>query len=65
MLFYDLEKSDFNPTLLDLHGGLGIDLWIFFIDWTYVYGITPVFNEGGNDGKLQGFYSNVGVRIDF
>jgi hypothetical protein len=61
----DLDKTDFNPTLIDLHGGLGIDLWIFFIDWTYVYGLTPVFNEGANDGTLQGFYSNFGVRINF
>jgi len=59
------DKSDFNPTLLDLHGGLGIDVWFLFIDWTYVYGLTPVFNEGANDGKLQGFYSNIGFRIDF
>jgi hypothetical protein len=59
----DLEKGDFNPLLLDLHAGVGIDLWIFFIEWHYLHGLTPVFNEGANDGKLQGFYGNLGVRI--
>jgi len=59
----DLSKDDFKSMLFDVHGGLGIDLWIFFLDWTYIQGLTQVFNEGGNDGKIQGFYSNLGVRI--
>ena len=58
-----LEKSDFNPLLMDLHAGVGIDLWILFIEWHYLHGLTPVFNEGANDGRLQGFYGNIGVRI--
>ena len=59
----DLEKSDFKSMLFDLNAGVGIDLWIFFIEWHYLHGLTPVFNEGANDGKLQGFYINFGVRI--
>ncbi|NVK27834.1 MAG: PorT family protein [Flavobacteriia bacterium] len=58
-----LEKDDFNSLLLDLHAGVGIDLWILFVEWHYLQGLTPVFNEGANDGKLQGFYGNIGLRF--
>ncbi len=61
----DLSKDDFKSMLFDVHAGVGIDLWFFFIDWSYLQGLTPVFNEGANDGKLQGFYSNIGIRLDF
>ena len=58
-----LEKDDFKSMLFDFNAGLGIDLWIFFLDWHYIQGLTPVFNEGANDGKLQGFYGDLGIRI--
>ncbi len=58
-----LQKDDFKSTLFDLNAGIGIDLWIFFVEWHYLHGLTPVFNEGANDGKLQGFYGNLGIRI--
>ncbi len=60
-----LAKDDFSPLLLDLHAGAGIDFWILFIEWHYLHGLTPVFNEGANDGRLQGFYSNLGLRLRF
>ena len=59
----DLNKDDFKSMLFDLNAGIGIDLWIFFIEWHYLQGLTPVFVEGSNDAKIQGFYGNLGVRI--
>lgn len=59
----DLTKDDFKSMLFDLNAGIGIDLWIFFIEWHYLHGLTPVFVEGANDAKIQGFYGNLGIRI--
>ena len=60
----DLSKSDFKNFLVDIDVGAAVDIWMFFIEWHYIFGMTPVFNEG-SDGKLQAFYGNGGVRIRF
>lgn len=58
----DISKDDFKNFLFDLDAGAAVDVWIFFIEWHYIFGLTPVFQEG-SDGKLQAFYGNLGVRI--
>lgn len=60
----DLSKDDFKNFILDFNAGLGVDVWIFFVEWNYVLGLTPVFVEG-SDAKHQAFIGNLGVRIKF
>jgi hypothetical protein len=60
----DLAKDDFKNFILDFNAGLGIDVWIFFLEWNYILGLTPVFVEG-SDAKYQAFMGNLGVRIKF
>ena len=60
----DLSKDDFKNFLFDIDVGAAVDVWMFFLEWHYVFGLTPVFNEG-SDAKLQAFYGNLGVRIKF
>ena len=60
----DLSKDDFKNFLIDFNAGVGVDVWIFFLEWNYVLGLTPVFNEG-SDAKVQAFMGNLGVRLRF
>jgi len=60
----DLSKDDFKNFILDFNAGVGVDVWIFFIEWNYLLGLTPVFVEG-SDAKLQAFMGNLGARIRF
>jgi hypothetical protein len=60
----DIAKEDFKNFIFDLDTGVAIDVWFLFLEWHYVFGLTPVFNEG-SDAKLQAFYGNLGVRIRF
>jgi len=60
----DLSKDDFKNFIFDFNAGVGVDVWIFFLEWNYVLGLTPVFNEG-SDAKHQAFMGNVGIRIKF
>jgi hypothetical protein len=58
----DLSKDDFKNFIFDFNAGVGVDVWIFFLEWNYVMGLTPVFNEG-SEAKAQAFIGNLGIRI--
>jgi len=60
----DISKDDFKNMMFDLDVGAGVDVWFLFLEWHYVFGLTPVFNEG-SDAKLQAFMGNLGIRIKF
>jgi len=60
----DLSKDDFKNFIFDFTAGMGVDVWIFFLEWNYSLGLTPVFVEG-SDAKSQSFGGNLGVRIRF
>ena len=62
-----LKKEDFKKFLFDFNAGVGVDIWIFFVEWNYVLGLTPVFVEDGEgeNPKMQAFMGNAGVRIRF
>jgi hypothetical protein len=60
----DLSKDDFKNFILDFNAGVGVDVWIFFLEWNYVLGLTPVFVEG-SDAKYQAFMGNLGIRLRF
>lgn len=59
----ELSKDEFKSMLFDINAGLGVDVWIFFLEWNYVFGLTPVFKDGHNNAKDQIFYVNLGVRV--
>ena len=58
----DISKDDFKSMMFDLDVGAGVDVWLFFLEWHYVFGLTPVF-ASGSDAKIQSFVGNLGIRI--
>lgn len=58
----DYTTDDYTNLILNADFGMGIDLFIFFIDAGYQMGLTPV-HAGGDDAKANAFYSNLGLRI--
>jgi len=60
----DIEASDFSNLIVSADFGLGIDIFIFYIDMGYQLGLTPVYT-GGDDSKANAFYSNIGLRLSF
>ena len=61
----ELSKDDFKSMIFDINAGVGVDVWIFFLEWNYVFGLTPVFQDGHNDAKDQIFNVNLGARFRF
>ena len=61
----DLDKEDFNSFLWGADLGVGVDLWLFFIDAGYEWGLNQVFKNDPNEAKTRMWWSNVGVRIRF
>lgn len=58
----DLDEDDYNNLIINADFGLGLDVFIFFIDAGYQLGITPVHTNGDN-AKANAFYTNLGIRI--
>lgn len=63
---------DWNNTLWGGQVGAGIDLFIFFVDVSYEFGLTDTFDGGENNTisdftkvKNNTFYVNAGVRLSF
>jgi len=61
----ELSKDEFKSMLFDINAGLGVDVWFLFLEWNYVFGLTPVFKDGHNNAKDQIFYVNLGARFRF
>jgi hypothetical protein len=61
----ELSKDEFKSMIFDITAGVGVDIWIFFVEWNYVFGLTPVFKDGHNNAKDQIFNLNVGARFRF
>ena len=60
----DIDASDFSNLIMSADFGLGLDIFIFYIDMGYQLGLTPVYT-GGDDSKANAFYSNIGLRLSF
>ena len=60
----DIDDSDFTNLILSADFGLGLDIFIFYIDMGYQLGLTPVYT-GGDNAKANAFYSNIGLRLSF
>ena len=61
----ELSKEDFKSMIFDINAGVGVDIWILFVEWNYVFGLTPVFKDGHNNAKNQIFNVNLGARFRF
>lgn len=60
----DIDDSDFSNLIVAADFGLGLDIFIFYIDMGYQLGLTPVYT-GGDNAKANAFYSNIGLRLSF
>jgi hypothetical protein len=60
----DIDASDFSNLIMSADFGLGLDIFIFYIDMGYQLGLTPVYT-GGDDAKANAFYGNIGLRLSF
>lgn len=60
----DIEASDFSNLIVAADFGLGLDIFIFYIDMGYQLGLSPVYT-GGDNAKANAFYSNIGLRLSF
>jgi hypothetical protein len=61
----ELEKDDFNSFLWGIDAGVGVDIWLIFIDWGYEWGLSEVFKDDPNNAKNNAFWGNVGFRFRF
>jgi hypothetical protein len=59
-----VSKDDYNTFLVDIDGGLGLDIWFIFVEAQYQFGLTKLYKDAGN-GKLRGLTANAGFRIPF
>lgn len=62
-LMDDYEKEDFKNLLMTLDGGLGLDIWIFYLEFQYKYGINHVFNASGNNATSSSMHINLGLKF--
>ena len=60
----DIDDSDFSNLIVSTDFGIGLDIFIFYIDMGYQLGLTPVYT-GGDNAKANAFYSNIGLRLSF
>ena len=60
----DIYDSDFSNLIVSTDFGIGLDIFIFYIDMGYQLGLTPVYT-GGDNAKANAFYSNIGLRLSF
>jgi hypothetical protein len=60
----DIDASDFSNLIVAADFGLGLDIFIFYIDMGYQLGLTPVYT-GGDNAKANAFYGNIGLRLSF
>lgn len=68
----DDDTIDWNNTLWGGQVGAGLDIFIFFVDVSYEFGLTDTFDGGENNTisdftkvKNNTFYVNAGVRLSF
>ena len=59
-----IDDSDFSNLIVSTDFGIGLDIFIFYIDMGYQLGLTPVYT-GGDNAKANAFYSNIVLRLSF
>ena len=62
----ELDKEDINSPQWGVHAGLGLDIWILFLEWKYEWSLTDVTSlTDFNVGQYRGSYINLGARFQF
>ena len=59
------KKDDYENMITSFDLGLGIDVGPFFANTGYKIGLSPLFDEPGNNVKANMFYLNLGIRMGF
>lgn len=60
---YPIEKDDIKSPQFDIAVGAGLNIWLFFLDVSYGWGLTPQFRDDPIDAKMQSLYANLGFRF--
>lgn len=60
----DIDATDYSNLIVNADFGLGLDVFIFYIDMGYQLGLTPVF-KSGDSSKANAFYTNLGLKFSF
>ena len=61
----NLDKDDFNNLLWGVDAGVGIDVWLLFLDVGYEWGLTQVFKEDPSEATNNTLWINLGMRFRF
>lgn len=61
----EFTKDDFKKTIFSADAGLGIDIWIFYVEMQYKFGFTPVFAGNGNNSTFTNIHFNAGLKFTF
>lgn len=60
---YPIDKSDVKSPQFDFSVGAGLNIWLFFLDLSYGWGLTPQFKDDPITAKMQALYVNFGFRF--
>jgi len=60
---YPIKKEDLKSPQFDFSVGAGLNIWLFFLDVSYGWGLTPQYKDDPIDAKMQAFYANLGFRF--
>ncbi len=58
----DIDADDYNNLILNADFGMGVDVFIFYLDMGYQLGLTPV-HSGTDTATGNAYYVNFGIRI--
>ncbi len=60
---YSITIDDVKSPQFDFSVGAGLNVWLFFLDVSYGWGLTPQYKDDPITAKMQAFYANLGFRI--
>jgi hypothetical protein len=60
---YPVAKEDIKSPQFDFSAGAGLNIWLFFLDVSYGWGLTPQYKDDPIEAKMQAFYANLGFRF--
>ena len=60
----DITKDDYTNLIMNADFGMGVDVFIFYLDLGYQLGLSPV-HASGDLAKGNSFYANFGLRFSF
>ena len=58
-----LDKEDFSNFIWGVDAGVGVDVWLLFLDIGYEWGLTQVYKNDPDKAKNNIFWVNFGARF--